>query len=85
MDDGAHKIYANLEKPVSDDTKQRLLEYIKDTNNLEVSTEGFENLAKRVNDLKSEEGGLRYMCSVMERENGRREKQKERRKVICFM
>ena len=63
-----HEIYANLEKPVDDDTKQRLLKYIKDTNNLEISTEGFENLAKRVNDLKSEEGGLRYMCSVMERE-----------------
>ena len=68
VDDGVHEIYANLEKPVDDDTKQRLLKYIKDTNNLEISTEGFENLAKRVNDLKSEEGGLRYMCSVMERE-----------------
>ena len=79
VDDGVHEIYANLEKPVDDDTKQRLLKYIKDTNNLEISTEGFENLAKRVNDLKSEEGGLRYMCSVMEREwaEGRAEGREE--------
>ena len=79
VDDGGHEIYANLEKPVDDDTKQRLLKYIKDTNNLEISTEGFENLAKRVNDLKSEEGGLRYMCSVMEREwaEGRAEGREE--------
>ena len=79
VDDGVHEIYANLEKPVDDDTKQRLLKYIKDTNNLEISTEGFENLAKRVNDLKSEEGGLRYMCSVMEREwaEGRAEGKEE--------
>ncbi len=64
---------------VDDDTKKRLLKYIKDTNNLEISTEGFENLAKRVNDLKSEEGGLRYMCSVMEREwaEGRAEGREE--------
>ncbi len=81
VDDGVHEIYANLEKPVDDDTKQRLLKYIKDTNNLEISTEGFENLAKRVNDLKSEEGGLRYMCSVMEREwaEGRAEGREEGR------
>ncbi len=79
VDDGVHEIYANLEKPVDDDTKKRLLKYIKDTNNLEISTEGFENLAKRVNDLKSEEGGLRYMCSVMEREwaEGRAEGREE--------
>ena len=79
VDDGVHEIYANLEKPVDDDTKQRLMKYIKDTNNLEISTEGFENLAKRVNDLKSEEGGLRYMCSVMEREwaEGRAEGREE--------
>ncbi len=79
VDDGVHEMYANLEKPVDDDTKQRLLKYIKDTNNLEISTEGFENLAKRVNDLKSEEGGLRYMCSVMEREwaEGRAEGREE--------
>lgn len=79
VDDGVHEIYANFEKPVDDDTKQRLLKYIKDTNNLEISTEGFENLAKRVNDLKSEEGGLRYMCSVMEREwaEGRAEGREE--------
>ena len=79
VDDGVHEIYANLEKPVDDDKKQRLLKYIKDTNNLEISTEGFENLAKRVNDLKSEEGGLRYMCSVMEREwaEGRAEGREE--------
>ena len=79
VDDGVHEIYANLEKPVDDDTKQRLLKYIKDTDNLEISTEGFENLAKRVNDLKSEEGGLRYMCSVMEREwaEGRAEGREE--------
>lgn len=68
LDDGVHEIYANLEKAASDDTKQRLLKYIKDTNNPEISTEGFENLAKRVNYLKSEEGGLQYMCSVIERE-----------------
>lgn len=79
VDDGVHEIYANLEKPVEKKKKKRLLKYIKDTNNLEISTEGFENLAKRVNDLKSEEGGLRYMCSVMEREwaEGRAEGREE--------
>lgn len=67
-DNGVHEIYANLEHPTDDGRKQRLLQFIKDTNNADIPTEGFENLAARVRYLKSEEGGFRFMCNVIERE-----------------
>lgn len=67
-DNGVHEIYANLEQPVGDERKQRLLSFIKDTNNADIPTEGFENLVARVRYLKSEEGGIRFMCNVIERE-----------------
>lgn len=67
-DNGVHEIYANLEQPTDDERKQRLLQFIKDTNNADIPTEGFENLAARVRYLKSEEGGFRFMCNVIERE-----------------
>lgn len=68
VDNGVHEIYANLEQPADDERKQRLLSFIKDTNNTDIPTEGFENLAARVRHLKSEEGGIRFMCNVIERE-----------------
>lgn len=67
-DNGVHGIYANLEQPADDERKQRLLRFIKDTNNADIPTEGFENLVARVRYLKSEEGGFRFMCNVIERE-----------------
>lgn len=68
VDNGVHEIYANLEYPANDDRRTRLLSFIKDTNNLDISTEGFEHLAARVKYLKNEEGGIHFMCNVIERE-----------------
>lgn len=68
VDNGVHEIYANLEQPADDERKRRLLSFIRDTNNADIPTEGFENLAARVRYLKSEEGGIRFMCNVIERE-----------------
>ena len=62
IDNGIHEIYANLDHPEGDDKITRLLQYIRDTNNPDISTEGFENLAKRVNYLKNDEEGGKYMC-----------------------
>lgn len=65
---GVHEIYANLEHPAEDEKRRRLLSFVKDTNNPNISTEGFEHLAARVRHLKNEEGGIRFMCNVIERE-----------------
>lgn len=65
---GVHEIYANMQYPAEDDEKTRLLKYICDTNNPDIPTDGFENLAKRVKYLKNDAGGIRYMCEVAERE-----------------
>lgn len=67
-DNGVHEIYANLEHPADDEKRRRLLSFIKDTNNPDIFTEGFEHLAARVMHLKNEEGGLQFMCNVIERE-----------------
>lgn len=68
VDNGVHEIYVNLEYPVKDKTMQCLLDFISDTNNPEICTEGFEHLAERVRYLKNDEQGVRVMCEVLERE-----------------
>lgn len=67
VDNGVHEIYANLEYPAENNEMTRLLNYISDTNGT-TETTGFENLAKRVNYLKNEPGGVQYMCETLERE-----------------
>lgn len=78
-ENGVHEIYANLEYPAEDEEVTRLLQFIGDTNNPEISRDGFQNLSARVEYLKNETGGARYMCELMEREwnNGREEGRKE--------
>ena len=68
VDNGVHEIYANLECPTVDEEKTRLLRYIKKTNGKVVSCKGFENLAKRVEHLKNEEGDVKGMCELLEKE-----------------
>lgn len=79
IENGVHKIYANLEYPAEDEEVTRLLQFIGDTNNPEISRDGFQNLSERVEYLKNETGGARGMCELMEREwnNGREEGRKE--------
>lgn len=82
IENGVHEIYANLEYPAEDEEITRLLQFIGDTNNPEISRDGFQNLSERVEYLKNETGGARGMCELMEREwnNGREEGRKEGRK-----
>lgn len=79
IENGVHEIYANLEYPSEDEEVTRLLQFIGDTNNPEISRDGFQNLSERVEYLKNETGGARGMCELMEREwnNGREEGRKE--------
>ncbi len=79
IENGVHEIYANLEYPAEDEEVTRLLQFIGDTNNPEISRDGFQNLSERVEYLKNETGGARGMCELMEREwnNGREEGRKE--------
>lgn len=79
IENGVHEIYANLEYPAEDEEVTRLLQFIGDTNNPEISRDGFKNLSERVEYLKNETGGARGMCELMEREwnNGREEGRKE--------
>ena len=65
---GLHEIYANFECPAEDGMKTELLRYIRDTNNPDICTEGFEHLVKRVKILKDEEGDVRHMCELLEQE-----------------
>lgn len=78
-ENGVHEVYANLEYPAEDEEITRLLQFIWDTNNPEISRDGFQNLSERVEYLKNETGGARGMCELMEREwnNGREEGRKE--------
>ncbi len=79
IENGVHEIYANLEYPAEDEEVTRLLQFIGDTNNPEISRDGFQNLSVRLEYLKNETGGARGMCELMEREwnNGREEGRKE--------
>lgn len=79
IENGVHEIYANLEYLAEDEEVTRLLQFIGDTNNPEISQDGFQNLSERVEYLKNETGGARGMCELMEREwnNGREEGRKE--------
>lgn len=85
-ENGVHEIYANLEYPAEDDEVTRLLQFISDTNNPEISRHGFQNLSERVEYLKNETGGTSVMCELLEREwndgmeKGREEGRKEGRK-----
>lgn len=65
-ENGVHEIYANLEYPAEDEDVDRLLKYIKSTNDRTICTDGFENLTKRVNFLKENEGGVNHMCEWAE-------------------
>ncbi len=91
VEDGIHKIFANLEYPAEDEEVDRLLRYIGTTNDPEIGTEGFENLFRRVMYLKEEEEGVRYMCEWAEwersegREEGRAEGREEERKKINLL
>lgn len=53
---GVHEIYANLEYPAEEEEITRLLCFIKDTNDPDISKDGFTNLSNRVDYLKSETG-----------------------------
>lgn len=72
---GVHELYINLQYPPEEDDVRRLLQYMQNTNNEEIDTCGFENLAAEVKNLKEEKGGLKHMCEVMDkiREEGREE------------
>ena len=79
VDNGVHEIYANLEYPAERDDVARLLDFVKNTNRLDVDTRGFEHLANRVYELKNEGEGVSQMCewSEWERSEGRKEGRKE--------
>lgn len=64
---GVHEIYANLEYPAEEEEITRLLRFIKDTNDPDISKDGFTNLSNRVDYLKSETGGAANMCELLER------------------
>lgn len=68
IENGVHEIYANLEYPAEDEEIARLLRFIKDTNDPEISRDGFTNLSNRVDYLKNETGGAVSMCELLERE-----------------
>lgn len=82
-ENGVHEIYANLEYPAEDEEVTRLLQFIGDTNNPEISRDGFRHLSERVEYLKNERGGAKNMCELLEREwndgmeKGREEGRKE--------
>lgn len=82
VDYGIHELYVNLECPVKDEKMQRLLDFIKDTNNSQISTKGFEHLAKRVKYLKKDARGVRNMCEVLERE---REEGRAEGELLCLI
>lgn len=67
-ENGVHEVYANLEYPAEDEGITRLLRFIKDTNDPKIPRDGFRNLSKRVEYLKSETGGAKGMCELLERE-----------------
>lgn len=75
LNNGVHEIYANLEYPSGSDIQKRLLGYMKNTDETDVSVAGFWHLAKRVRYLKNSEEGMRYMCELVEweRAEGRAE------------
>ena len=81
VDNGVHEIYANLEYPAEEEDVRRLLEFIRDTNNDRICTDGFQNLSDRVKFLKQESGGVQKMCkySEWERAEGRAEGREEGR------
>ncbi len=90
IENGVHEIYANLEYPAEDEEITRLLRFIKDTNDPEISRDGFTNLSNRVDYLKNETGGAVSMCELLERERsegvqeGRREGRKEG-SMLCLI
>lgn len=67
VENGVHEIYANLEYPAEEEEITRLLRFIKDTNDPNISKDGFTNLSNRVDYLKSETGGAANMCELLER------------------
>ncbi len=67
VENGVHEIYANLEYPAEEEEITRLLRFIKDTNDPDISKDGFTNLSNRVDYLKSETGGAANMCELLER------------------
>lgn len=67
INNGVHEIYINLQSPSESEELQRLLSYMKNTDENLVSVEGFCHLAERVRCLRNEEG-VRYMCNLIERE-----------------
>ncbi len=66
ISNGVREIYINLECEPEDETAKRLLQFFKNTNDPEIDTSGFEQLAARVKLLKEEEGGKMHMCEIME-------------------
>lgn len=68
IDNGVHEIYINLECPAEREVQRRLLDYIKNTDEKNISVDGFSHLAERVRYVKSDEEGVRSMCALMEEE-----------------